>query len=335
MSRLEQYDYHLPPNLIATTKANPSDSSKLLVYDRKSGDITHAIFRDISSFIPQNTTMIFNNTKVFKARLFGVKNSGGKCELLLDKAIDGEMFQVLIKGKTKIGTILNFDDNLKAEVVEINDDGTRCVRFYQDNILDFNTLVEIMNKIGHTPLPPYIKREDNDQDMVDYQSIFAKHTGSVAAPTASLHFTPEVMQTLENIKKEYLTLHVGIGTFKGVESDDIKEHKMHSEYYSIDAKTEDIIKGDKNILAVGTTTARTIEYYARCTKPSGMCDIFLHPQNPPSRINQLLTNFHLPKSTLLMLVSSLVGIDKCKELYNIAIQKKYRFYSYGDAMLIL
>jgi S-adenosylmethionine:tRNA ribosyltransferase-isomerase len=332
---LSQYDYHLPKHLIALEKADPPDSSKLLVYDRKSDKITHSTFKDIASFIPKETAIIFNDTKVLKARIFGHKSSGGKCELLLERDIGDNKFKVLIKGKTKVGTILNFEDNLKVKIVKINEDTTREVIFYKEKILNFDMLLTVLDKIGHTPLPPYIKREDNNQDVENYQSIFAKNIGSVAAPTASLHFTKNVLKTLENFEKSYLTLHVGLGTFKSVDTDNILHHKMHSEWYSLDDKTQNIINSDKKILAVGTTSTRAIEHYVDCNKSSGMCNIFLHPQNKLKRVDYLLTNFHLPKSTLIMLVSSLIGVNRCKELYNIAIKNNYRFYSYGDAMLIL
>ncbi|WP_281950628.1 tRNA preQ1(34) S-adenosylmethionine ribosyltransferase-isomerase QueA [Nitrosophilus kaiyonis] len=335
--KVDSYDYYLPPELIAKEPVNPPDLAKLLVYDRKSKKITHAIFKDLPNFLPKDVHLIFNNTKVIKARIFGKKSSGGKVELLLNKPLDKNRYLVFIKGKVKEGTILIFDENLEAKVIKLCEDGSRIVKFFKDKKpIDFEELLHILEKIGHVPLPPYINREDKKEDEKNYQPIFAKTPGAVAAPTASLHFTKEL---LEKIKKEhdikFITLHVGAGTFKPVESEYITEHKMHSEYYEIPKDTQKLIDSDEKILAVGTTVARTVEYYARTHKPFGECDLFLNPLNPPIRVNHLLTNFHLPKSTLIMLVASFIGIEKTLELYKIAIDKKYRFYSYGDAMLIL
>jgi len=226
-----------------------------------------------------------------------------------------------------------------AEVEELLKDGSRIVSFKLKikngkwKILDFLELVNILEKIGHVPLPPYIKRSDEKIDEKEYQTIFAKKEGAVAAPTASLHFTDEL---LDKIKEKYfLTLHVGAGTFKPVEVKDIREHKMHSEFYEIPKNTAKILDSDKEIVAVGTTVTRTIEYYVRTKKLKGECDLFLNPLNPPIRVNHLLTNFHLPKSTLIMLVASFIGREKTLEIYNEAIKNNYRFYSYGDAMLII
>ncbi len=334
---VDSYDYTLPPELIASTPANPKDSAKLLVYDRKSDTITHAIFRDILNFIPKDTAIILNDTKVIKARIFGKKQSGGKVELLINSPLQDNQFLVYIRGKVKKETNLSFEDGLKAKVINLNEDGTRVVKFFLDEKeLDFETLNDILETIGHIPLPPYIKRDDNKEDEKDYQTLFAKNIGAVAAPTASLHFTPKLLEKLKETHKcEFVTLHVGAGTFKPVEATDINNHVMHKEFYNIPKKTQDIIDSQKSILAVGTTVTRTIEYYAREKKLSGESDLFLHPQNKPIRVNHLLTNFHLPKSTLLMLVASFVGLEKSLELYEEAIAKKYHFYSYGDAMLIL
>ena len=330
------YDYNLPKEQIATKPIYPADSARLLVYDRKLDKITHTTFKNLLDFIPKDSVVFLNDTKVIKARVFGRKSSGGKIELLVIKPhLDG--FIVMIKGKVKFGTTLEFDENLKAKVVELLEDGSRVVEFFIDeNKIDFSKLVEVLEKIGHIPLPPYMNREDTKEDELDYQTLFAKEAGSVAAPTASLHFTPEL---LDRLKKEFdvynLTLHVGAGTFKPVEAEEINKHLMHSEVYNIPKDSAEVIDSDKKILAVGTTSTRTIEYYARCKKRSGECNLFLHPHNKPIRVNYLLTNFHLPKSTLIMLVSSFIGRDKTLKLYNIAIEQGYRFYSYGDAMLII
>ena len=331
------YDYDLPKELIATAPLHPADNARLLIYDRKSDTITHTIFKNILEYLPQKLSVILNDTKVIKARIFGTKESGGKVELLLNKPMINDTFLVYIRGRLKINAKITFDNNLSAIIKELNDDGSRIVEFYQDDKkLDFPSLINILDEIGHIPLPPYIHREDNSDDEIDYQTLFAKNSGSVAAPTASLHFTPEL---LDNFKSKfdigYLTLHVGAGTFKPIECEDILSHDMHSEYYEIDNKTQKLINDTQNILAVGTTVTRTVEYYHRTSTSFGECDLFLHPQNKPMRVNHLLTNFHLPKSTLIMLVSAFIGRDKALELYKIAIEEKYRFYSYGDAMLIL
>jgi len=348
---VSSYDYFLPEKLIAKYPAFPRDSAKLLVYERKTGKITHTIFRNLLDFVGDKH-FVFNNTKVIKARIFGVKETGGKVELLLNRPFKNG-YLVYIRGKVKKGTKLYFDKGLMAEVVELMDDGSRIVNFKMRNekagspknrqifwgaegewkILEFLELVKILEEIGHVPLPPYIKREDEKIDENEYQTVFAKKEGAVAAPTASLHFTDELLNKIE--KKSYLTLHVGAGTFKPVEVEDIREHKMHSEFFEIPQNTAKILDSDTEIVAVGTTSTRTIEYYAREKKLSGECDLFLNPLNPPIRVNHLLTNFHLPKSTLIMLVASFIGREKTLELYEEAIKNKYRFYSYGDAMLII
>ena len=332
------YDFVLPDKLIATHPASPRDSAKLLVYDRKTNKTTHSFFRDFEKFIPKNTALIFNDTKVIKARLYGKKQSGGKIELLINRPLNALDINVYIRGKVKVDTKLFFDTDLVGIVKSLNEDGSRVVNFMMDEEnLRFEELLPIINEIGHVPLPPYIQREDNKLDESEYQSVFAKAEGAVAAPTASLHFTPQQHQTIcKNFKHGFVTLHVGSGTFKPVEADIITDHPMHSEYYDIPQHTKELLDSDISILAVGTTSTRTIEYYARHPHTtSGEANLFLHPQNKPIRVNHLLTNFHLPKSTLLMLVASFIGIDKAQELYREAIKEDYRFYSYGDAMLIL
>jgi len=335
--KTSSYNYTLPKELIATSPAKPADSAKLLVYNRATKEITHTTFKNLLDFIPKDTAIFLNNTKVIKARVFGKKSSGGKVELLVIREIGQNRFLVMIKGKVKVGTILEFEENLSAKVEELNSDGSRVVSFYIDNQkIDFNTLVTALEKIGHIPLPPYMNREDKKEDELDYQTLFAKEAGSVAAPTASLHFTPELLERLkENFETYYLTLHVGAGTFKPVDVEDILEHQMHSEVYNIPKEAAKVIDSNQKILAVGTTSTRTIEYYARVKKLSGECDLFLHPNNKPIRVNYLLTNFHLPKSTLIMLVSAFLGRDETLRVYNEAIKNHYKFYSYGDAMLII
>jgi len=330
------YDYILSKEQIATKPAYPPDSARLLVYNRTTGQITHTVFRNLLDYIPKESTVFLNDTKVIKARIFGTKSSGGKVELLVIKPFL-EGFVAMIKGRVKVGSILEFEQNLSAKVIKLLSDGSRVVTFYQNNKeIDFVKLVEILEIIGHIPLPPYMNRSDSKEDETDYQTLFAKEAGSVAAPTASLHFTPELLEALKAKHDTYtLTLHVGAGTFKPVEAESIDKHLMHSEYYNIPQNAQDAINSNKKILAVGTTSTRSIEYYARVKKASGECDLFLHPHNKPIRVDYLLTNFHLPKSTLIMLVSAFLGRDETLRVYNNAIENGYRFYSYGDAMLII
>jgi S-adenosylmethionine:tRNA ribosyltransferase-isomerase len=232
---------------------------------------------------------------------------------------------------------LLFDNDLSAKILSLQDDGTRIISFFhKEKKINSDELFNILELIGHIPLPPYIKREDNKEDEIEYQTVFSKKRGAVAAPTASLHFTDSMFEELQKqYETHFLTLHVGAGTFKPVEADHIKDHVMHSEFYEIPELTCKAINSNKPILAVGTTVTRTVEYYVRENLAIGKSDLFLHPNNKPQRVNHLLTNFHLPKSTLIMLVASFVGIEKALEIYKIAVEEKYRFFSYGDAMLIL
>jgi S-adenosylmethionine:tRNA ribosyltransferase-isomerase len=333
----QSYDYDLPDGYIATTPVYPRDHAKLLVYDRALDCVTHTTFRHLLEHLPQACHVFLNDTKVIKARIFGTKSSGGKIELLFNKPLDAHHSLVMIRGKVKVGTILYFDQGLQATVTSLYKDGSREVIFTQkDKPLRFETLVMILEEIGHIPLPPYIQREDNTRDETDYQTLFAAKTGAVAAPTASLHFTPSLFSALQKQHQtHYITLHVGAGTFKPVEAAHILEHSMHSEYFHIPNKAAAVLDSDTPLLAIGTTVTRTIEYYVRTGKKEGECDLFLNPHNPPRRVTHLLTNFHLPKSTLIMLVSAFVGREKTLELYQEAIEKQYRFFSYGDAMLIL
>jgi S-adenosylmethionine:tRNA ribosyltransferase-isomerase len=332
------YDFTLPSELIATYPASPRDSAKLLVYNRQTNEITHTHFNEFEKYIPKDCAIIFNDTKVIKARLFGKKASGGKMELLINRALNGYEVNVYIRGKVKIDTEIFFDEKLSAKVIKINEDSSRVVEFKIDkNLARFEEILPIVDKIGHVPLPPYIQREDNKEDESEYQSVFAQNEGAVAAPTASLHFTSQQHKRVcKNFKHAFITLHVGSGTFKPVEVKTITDHPMHCEYYNIPRQAQDILNSNVNILSIGTTSTRTIEYWARNKNQlNGEANLFLHPNNQPLRVNHLLTNFHLPKSTLLMLVASFVGLEKTQELYNIAIKNKYRFYSYGDAILIL
>ena len=334
----QSYDFHLPDELIASYPASPRDHAKLLVYNRATDTLKHAHFYDLEKFLPKECALIFNDTKVIKARLYGKKPSGGKMELLINKPLNAHQVHVYIRGKVKVGTEILFENHLKAIVQQLNEDGSRIVTFYKgEQQLRFEEILPIIDTIGHIPLPPYINREDNTQDATEYQSVFAHNEGAVAAPTASLHFTPEQHERICKAHPHaYVTLHVGSGTFKPVEAEIITQHPMHSEYYEISPQAKEILDSDIPVLSVGTTSTRTIEFYARHKEQtSGEANLFLHPQNKPLRVNHLLTNFHLPKSTLLMLVASFVGLEKTQELYAEAIKEKYHFYSYGDAMLIL
>ena len=344
----KNYDYTLPEGYIATSPVYPRDHAKLLVYDRQKETITHTTFKHLLDFIPKSCDIFLNDTRVIKARIFGIKEAlsinkkgfaqgGGKVELLFNKPLDAYHYLVMIRGKVQIGSRLLFDDDLIATVTAFNQDGSRIVTFmHKNNEIRFEELVLILDKIGHIPLPPYMQREDNKKDETDYQTLFAKNAGAVAAPTASLHFTPELFYALEQRHKTHkVTLHVGAGTFKPVDTKEILNHPMHSEYFDIPKDSADVLDTHTPILAIGTTVTRTLEYYTRTGKTHGECDLFLNPMNPPERVTHLLTNFHLPKSTLIMLVSAFIGRDKTLALYQEAIHKQYRFFSYGDAMLIL
>ena len=337
------YDYELPTHLIAQKPVQPRDHAKLLVYDRATNVTTHTTFQHLLEFLPKECDVFLNDTKVIKARIFGNKmadehgQGGGKVELLFNKPLTAHEYLVMIRGKVHLETELFFDDDLVATVTELNDDGSRVVTFkHKKQEIRFEELVQILDKIGHIPLPPYMQREDNKEDERDYQTLFAKNAGAVAAPTASLHFTPELFEALEERHTTHkVTLHVGAGTFKPVDAEKILDHPMHSEYFEIPRESADVLKSDRNILAIGTTVTRTVEYFVRTEQTFGTCDLFLNPTNKPQRVTHLLTNFHLPKSTLIMLVSAFVGREKTLELYHEVIEKEYRFFSYGDAMLII
>ncbi len=336
--KTSSYDFTLPPELIATHPAEPRDHARLLVYDRATDTITHSRFDSLESFLPKECAIVFNDTKVIKARLYGTKSSGGKIELLINRPKDAYLVNVYIRGKVKVGTCIYFEEGFNARVAALYEDGSRDVNFYlDDEQLRFEEILPIIDQQGHIPLPPYMQREDAAQDATDYQSVFAKHEGAVAAPTASLHFTKAQFDTLcAHFECASVTLHVGAGTFKPVDSEIITDHPMHSEFYQISLEAKKLFESEKPLLCVGTTSTRTIEYYARHRKDlAGEANLFLHPGNKPLRVNHLLTNFHLPQSTLLMLVASFVGLEKIQELYQEAIKERYRFYSYGDAMLIL
>jgi S-adenosylmethionine:tRNA ribosyltransferase-isomerase len=331
------YDYSLPDELIATHPVEPRENARLLIYSRADMSITHDFFYNIAKYLPKDSALIFNDTKVIKARLFGKKASGGKIELLINRPLDAYVVNVYIRGKVRESQEIFFDDDLIASVIKLYEDGSRDVSFTcKGEKLRFEELLPVIEKIGHIPLPPYLQRDDNTQDTLDYQSVFAKFEGAVAAPTASLHFSDELFKSVcERHEHAFVTLHVGAGTFKPVQCDNIMQHPMHSEYFSISDKAKQLLDSEKKIVAFGTTSTRTIEYYARVKETSGEANLFLHPHNRPLRVDHLLTNFHLPKSTLLMLVASFVGLEATHTIYQEAIEQKYRFFSYGDAMLII
>ncbi len=335
--KTSSYDYFLPNELIASYPAEPKDSARLLVYDRKNDKLTHAIFKDLFDYLPSDTSVLLNDTKVIKARIYGKKQSGGKVEILLNSPLSDSSFKAYMRGKVKVGMVIDLNGDVSLRVKALHEDGTREIEFFNgEKIFDIKSSYEYLQNHGHVPLPPYIKREDSQEDEKNYQSLFAKHQGAVAAPTASLHFTPQMFNELKKrYNHAYITLHVGAGTFKPVDVEDISKHKMHGELFNISNEAKEILQSKKDILCVGTTVTRVVEDFARNGKISGECKLFLHPNNKPIRTNHLLTNFHLPKSTLLMLVASFVGLNKALEIYKKAVEEKYRFFSYGDAMLII
>lgn len=344
---LSSYQYELPHSAIAQNPSNPRENAKLLVYERKNGHITHSTFHHFNDFVPKDALIVLNDTKVIKARIYAHKINAAThkpnartMEIFFHKALDSHNVLVQIKGRVKCGDTLLLKiphSKIYAHVKMCLDNGMRIVHFTRDSILlEQSQVLALYEKYGHIPLPPYIKRDDSALDALFYQSIFAQNLGSVAAPTASLHFS---QQSLESLKKHFnvcfITLHVGAGTFTNVDSTDIRLHKIHSESYTLSkASAKKIIESEK-VLCIGTTSARCVEYYMRHRRLSGECDIFLYPGVAFKRVDFLLTNFHLPKSTLLMLVSAMIGREKCLELYHLAIKEGYRFYSYGDGMLIL
>lgn len=330
------FDYNLPDNLIAKEPTKTRDSSRLLVVNKD--QLSEKKFSDIIDYIDKNDLLVFNNSKVINARLFGQKLSGGKIEVLVERILDNESIIAHVRSnKTiKVGLIILLPNDTKVQVTEILN-GLFKLKFE----CSLN-IIQYLDEYGHIPLPVYIKRADNSQDMDRYQTIYAKPYGSVAAPTAGLHFSPELLDKIEQkgIRTTFITLHVGSGTFKPVSVNEISQHKMHSEYYSVDEKTIELIKQTRSsggkIIAVGTTSLRTLETIANNGLQSGdgETDIFITPGYEFKLVDKLITNFHLPKSTLLMLVSAFAGIDNIKNAYRFAIENKYRFFSYGDAMLL-
>ncbi|GAA9028671.1 tRNA preQ1(34) S-adenosylmethionine ribosyltransferase-isomerase QueA [Helicobacter pylori] len=340
---LESYDYDLPKELIANYPILPKEKAKLLVYERRSQKIMHTTFEHVLDFFPKNALVVLNDTKVIKARLFGSKHAflpSKTTEVFFHRFFKNNTALTQIKGKIKVGDKIFFDAHYYAEVLELLHNGQRLIAFYNNKTpLNQANILKLLEQYGHMPLPPYIKRADESLDTHEYQSVFAKHIGAVAAPTASLHFSQNTLEKLlKDFKHAFLTLHVGAGTFLSVETKDIREHQIHTEVLRIPKKSQEILQKSQEILCIGTTALRSVEYFKRLENPNQEafeCDIFLHLANPILHVNHLLTNFHLPKSSLLMLVSAMIGLEKTKEIYQIAIEKKYRFYSYGDGMLIL
>lgn len=339
---VDLFDFHLPEHLIAQTPLAERTASRLLTLNRQTGEIEHHNFPEIINYLQPGDLLVLNDTRVIPARLFGVKeDTGAKVEVLLLKQEENDCWEALVKpGKrVKVGTTVLFGDKLKAEVLEEREMGARLLRFTYEGI--FN---EILDELGQMPLPPYIKEQLDDRER--YQTVYAKHEGSAAAPTAGLHFTKELLEEVEKkgIRLAYITLHVGLGTFRPMSSDTIEEHVMHSEYYEVSTDTAQIINETKQkggrIVAVGTTSARTLETVAgrfdgKPIEPcSGWTDIFIYPGYEFKLVNSLLTNFHLPKSTLVMLVSALAGREHIMAAYQEAIDQEYRFFSFGDAMFI-
>ena len=339
--KLEEFDYNLPEELIAQVPIQKRDESRLMVIDRENRTIEDKVFKDIIDYLEPGDCLVRNNTKVIPARLYGKKDTGANVEFVLLKQLEGDIWESIVRpgNKLKPGSKVIFGDGLlNAEILEVLEDGTRKVKFTYEGI--FN---EILDKIGLMPLPPYIHESLKENDR--YQTVYAKYEGSAAAPTAGLHFTPELLKKIEEkgIKIANVTLHVGIGTFRPVKEENIEEHKMHTEHFYI--KQEDVEKinetkkNGKRVIAVGTTSCRVLETIA--DENTGLVKqiesdtgIYIYPGYKFKCVDGLITNFHLPKSTLLMLVSALADREFILEAYNKAVEEKYRFFSFGDAMFI-
>ena len=339
--KLEEFNYNLPEELIAQVPIQKRDESRLMIVDRENRKIEDKVFKDIIDYLEPGDCLVRNNTKVIPARLYGKKDTGANVEFVLLKQLDGDIWESIVRpgNKLKPGSKVTFGDGLlKAEILDVLEDGTRKVKFEYDGI--FN---EILDKIGLMPLPPYIHESLKENDR--YQTVYAKYEGSAAAPTAGLHFTPELLKKIEEkgIKIANVTLHVGIGTFRPVKEENIEEHKMHTEHFYIKQEDVDKInetkKNGKKVIAVGTTSCRVLETVA--DENTGLVKqiesdtgIYIYPGYKFKCVDGLITNFHLPKSTLLMLVSALADREFILEAYNKAVEEKYRFFSFGDAMFI-
>lgn len=329
---LDHFNYDLPKELIAQTPVVPRDHSRLLVYDRRSGTISDDQFYNIGDYLPSDTSLVVNNSKVEKCRLLF---NGDKIELFITKTINDRVVEALIRPgkKFRIGKETKLTDQLSVKTTSVSEDGIRTIE------LSHSLDDPIFQPFRHTPFPPYIESDESLSDR--YQTVFAKDEGSKAAPTAGLHFTPDLLKNLQKqgIEKKEVTLHVGLGTFSPVKSDTIEDHIMHSEWYQISREEADALNQSKSITAVGTTSVRVLESAmnidGKFNSCSGETDIFMMPGYRFKAVDHLITNFHLPKSTLLMLISAFAGYDETKKIYRHAIDQKYRFYSFGDAMLLL
>ena len=334
------YDYELPEELIAQTPAEPRDSSRLLVYDCATGKREHRIFRDIKEYLRPGDVLVVNNTKVLPARLYAYTKNGGKVEVLLLKRRDLNEWEVLVRPgkKAKVGAELIVSEELSLTVVDRTDTGERIVRFHFDGVFE-----DILSRLGSMPLPPYIHEKLKDKDR--YQTVYCKTDGSAAAPTAGLHFTQELLAEIRAMGVEIaeVLLHVGLGTFRPVKEEDLTHHVMHSEFYKVDERAAEIVNAAKRegrrVIAVGTTSVRTLETVADeqgMLRPcSGDTSIFIYPPYRFKCVDALITNFHLPESTLIMLVSAFMGREQCLSVYREAVEERYRFFSFGDAMMIV
>lgn len=339
--KLEEFDYNLPEELIAQTPIKQRDASRLMVLDKKNGELVHKHFYDIIDYLNPGDTLVLNDTKVLPARLIGEKEeTKAVIEVLLLKNKEGDTWECLVKPARRIhvGDVVSFGDGLlKLTCTEVKDEGIRVFDASYEGIF-----YELLDKLGTMPLPPYIHEKLEDKDR--YQTVYAKEIGSAAAPTAGLHFTEELLERIKEkgINVVYLTLHVGLGTFRPVKVEDVTKHKMHSEFYSLSKSVADILnktrENGKRIIAVGTTSTRTLETvyekFGEFREDNGFTDIFIYPGKEVKSIDGLITNFHLPKSTLIMLVSAIAGKDNILNAYNTAVKEKYRFFSFGDAMFI-
>ncbi|MEG0249221.1 MAG: tRNA preQ1(34) S-adenosylmethionine ribosyltransferase-isomerase QueA [Peptostreptococcus sp.] len=339
--KTSDFNYDLPEELIAQVPIADRSSSKLMVVDKENGEIEHKIFKDIIDYLEEGDCLVLNDTRVIPARLIGSKvETGGKIEFLLLKRNEDDTWETLVKPgrKAKIGSRFTFgDDKLIAQVIGMGDDGSRIVKFEYDGIFE-----EILDELGNMPLPPYITEKLEDRER--YQTVYSKHSGSAAAPTAGLHFTEELLEEIrkKGVDEAFVTLHVGLGTFRPVKVDDVLEHKMHSEYFIVNQEAADKInkakKNGKKVICVGTTSCRTIESASdedgTLRAKSGWTEIFIYPGYKFKIMDNLITNFHLPESTLIMLVSALSTKGNILNAYEEAVKEKYRFFSFGDAMFL-
>ncbi len=338
--RTHDFYYDLPPELIAQTPLPQRDSSRLLVLNREDGSVEHRHFHDILDYLQPGDCLVLNNSRVLPARLLGKRATGGAVEVLLLKDTGNDTWECLTKPgrKTPVGAELSFGEGLlTATVVGAREDGNKLVRFHYSGIF-----LEILERLGKMPLPPYIKEELQDQER--YQTVYSKVNGSAAAPTAGLHFTPELLEAIQakGVKLAWVTLHVGLGTFRPVKAEEITDHHMHSEFCMLSAETARLLNETKakggRIVCVGTTSCRTVESFADengyFEEKSGWTDIFIYPGYRFKAMDALITNFHLPESTLIMLVSAFAGREQVLNAYRIAVEERYRFFSFGDAMFI-